>query len=106
MPTQLGIKDNKRWLYASGVTDPVEPEGLQALRGEDEDEESTGTENGEPVVAEEDSPDLPDEEAAPEAEPAPNSSWLKADIQAWLTDHDIEWDPGMLKDELLALVEE
>jgi len=72
MPTQLGIKDNKRWLYASGVTDPVEPEGLQATQHEG----------------------------------SPTSGWLKGDIQAWLTDNEIEWDSGMTKDELLALVDE
>lgn len=71
MPTQLGIKDNKRWLYASGVTDPPEvPEGFSAQEG------------------------------------SPNSGWLKADIQTWLTDHEIEWDEDMTKTELLDLVPE
>lgn len=34
----------------------------------------------------------------------PNDSWLKADIQKWLTDNSIEWTTPMLKVELLSLV--
>jgi hypothetical protein len=60
---------SKRWVYATGETDPVVPEGLAA-------------------------------------QGSPTSSWLKADIQNWLTEHDIEWDSGMTKDELLDLVPE
>jgi hypothetical protein len=69
--TATGPITSKRWLYASGETDPPEvPEGFSAPEG------------------------------------SPTSSWLKADIQTWLTENEIEWDSGMTKDELLALVPE
>lgn len=48
----------------------------------------------------------PPEEPEGLAAGSPTSSWLKADIQTWLTEHEIEWDSGMTKDELLALVPE
>lgn len=38
------------------------------------------------------------------AAPVPDSTWLKADIQSWLTAHAIEWMSTMLKADLLALV--
>lgn len=34
----------------------------------------------------------------------PDSTWLKADIQVWLTEHNIEWSKGMTKSELLNLM--
>ena len=35
--------------------------------------------------------------------PTPNSTWLKADIRAWLTTQGIEWDKSLTKAELLKL---
>ena len=37
-------------------------------------------------------------------EATPDSSWLKADIQNWLTNNSIEWTSSMTKDELLNLI--
>ncbi len=53
-----------------------------------------------------DPPEVPEGLAASQQPTTPTSSWLKGDIQAWLTEHEIEWDSGMTKDELLDLVPE
>ncbi len=34
----------------------------------------------------------------------PDSSWLKDDIKAWLSEHDIEYKASAVKNELLKLV--
>ena len=38
------------------------------------------------------------------SDPVPDGTWLKADIQSWLTAHGVAWTAAMLKSELLTLV--
>lgn len=42
-------------------------------------------------------------DAIPKPQP-PDSTWLKADIQNWLTQNSIEWNSSMTKTQLLSLL--